>query len=142
LQLRATRAGVVDRIMKEPGEYVKAGEGILKIVGEPRQIIGFLPQDQLHSIKEGQRVWITPTRERGRIEETTINFLAPRMNTVPDSTSPVPNKRLFGQDVICDLPKEMKLLPGQTVIIHLDDPRNVPILTDFFRKIFHNDDLE
>jgi multidrug efflux pump subunit AcrA (membrane-fusion protein) len=142
LQLRATRAGTVDRIMKEPGEYVKAGEGILKIVGDPVQIVGFLPQDQLHSITVGKEVFITPTRERNRIEPSKIKFLAPRMNTVPDSTSPIPNKRLFGQDVVCDLPPGLNLLPGQTVIIHLDDPRSVPILTDIFRKIFHNEDLE
>lgn len=137
LVLRASRAGTVDLIIKEPGEYVKAGEGILKIVGDPTQIIGFLAQDQLGQVAEGKPVWITPTQDRTKVFQTTVHYLAPRMNSLPDSTGPTANSRLFGRDVICDLPKDGTWLPGQTVIIWIEPPGSVPLLN----KLLTNDDV-
>jgi multidrug resistance efflux pump len=141
LTLRAANAGIVDRINKEPGEFVKAGEGVLKIVGQAKQIVAFLPQDQLGTMGVGDKVWIVATRDRKTAFEGKIDYLAPRMNTVPDATSPIPNKRLFGQDVIISYPMESKMLPGQTVIVHLEDPKSVPLLSDWINTIFSNDDL-
>lgn len=137
LILRATRDGVIDRILKEPGEYVKAGDGVLKIVGGPSQIIGFLSQDQIDAIKKDKEVWITPTSDRTKIYNSKVLFLAPRMNTLPDSTGPSANSRLFGRDVICEYPKESGLLPGQTVIIWIEPPGDIPILN----RLIRNDDI-
>jgi multidrug resistance efflux pump len=142
LTLRAPIDGVVDRITKARGQYVKAEESILKIVGEATQIVAFLPQDQLTSIKEGTKVWLTPSGDRRNPIESTIHYLAPRMNTVPDAASPIPNKRLFGRDVVIDYPKGCGLLPGQTIIVHLEDPRNIPVLSEFINSVFANDDLK
>ena len=128
LTLHATRAGTVDRILKEPGEYVKAGEGILKIVGGPTQIIGFMSQDQIAQIEQGKKVWITPTSDRSKIYDSKVLYLAPRMNSLPDSTGPAANSRLFGRDVICEYPPHAELLPGQTVIIWIEPPGDVPLL--------------
>lgn len=148
--LKATTSGIVDRILKEPGEYVKTGEGILKIVADPTQIIGFLPEDQLSQIHPGKTVWITPSHNRTTSYESKILFLAPRMNSLPDSTSPLPNKMLHGRDIICEYPKsaivangpdgqtQYSLLSGQTVIIHIERPGNVPLIN----QIFRNDDAE
>ena len=147
--LTANTSGIVDRIMKEPGEYVKAGEGILKIVGDPTQIIGFLPEDQLNQIHVGKKVWITPSHDRTHAYESKILFLAPRMNSLRDSTSPLPNKLLHGRDIICEYPAEAMipgstpggeptylLLPGQTVTIHIEKPGTIPLIN----QIFRNDD--
>jgi multidrug resistance efflux pump len=146
MTLRATRSGTVDRILKEPGEYVKAGEGVLKIVGYPTQIVGFLPEDQLSQISIGKQVWITSTLNRARAYKSKVLYLAPRMNSLADSTSPLPNKRVHGRDVICEYPPECvkagdppiyDLLSGQTIIIHLEKPGSIPLLN----RIFHNDDM-
>ncbi len=143
LVLKANCDGYVDLINKENGEFVKQGEGILKIVAKPSQIVAFLPQDQLGAISVGDKVWLTATNDRKTIiEGCSIQYLAPRMNTVADSTSPIPNKRLFGRDVIIDYPSESGLLPGQTVIVHLEDPRDVPFLSSFINGLFSNDDLD
>ena len=128
LTLHAARAGTIDRILKEPGEFVKQGEGVLKIVGSPTQIIGFLAQDQITQLSQGQKVWITPTSDRTKIYPSKVLYLAPRMNSLPDSTGPTPNSRLFGRDVLCDYPVDSHLLPGQTVIIWLEPPGDVPLL--------------
>lgn len=131
LTLHASRAGTIDRILKEPGEFVKQGEGVLKIVGSPTQIIGFLAQDQINQISQGQKVWITPTSDRKRIFDSKVLYLAPRMNSLPDSTGPSANSRLFGRDVLCEYPPNSQLLPGQTVIIWIEPPGEVPLLNQW-----------
>ncbi len=135
LTLKANRDGIVDLIMKESGEFVKQGEGVLKIVGKATQIVGFLAQDQLGQIAVGKKVWITSTKDRRQVFESKVQFLAPRMNSVRDVSSTAAS-RLFGRDVICEYPSTSNLLPGQTVIIWLEPPGDVPLLN----KLFTNDD--
>lgn len=132
--LRATRAGTVDRILKEPGEYVKPGESIMKIVGEPTQVIGFLSQEQVGNVKSGDTVWITPSMDRNKVFESKVLHLSPRMNTLPDVTGPMANSRVSGRDVVCAFPASSGLLPGQTVIIWIEPPGKIPLIGDWFSK--------
>lgn len=144
-QLITTHGGTVDRIGKEVGEFVKVGEGVLKIVGDPEQIICFLPQDQANDLNIGHKVWIANTSDKGQIFESVVIGIAPRINNVPNATSPLPNQRVHGRDILVRYPdgakpttpdKPYKLLPGQTVIIHLEKPGEVPLMN----RLFHNDD--
>ena len=50
------------------------------------------------------------------------------MNSLPDSTGPTANSRLFGRDVLCEYPASSHLLPGQTVIIWIEPPGEIPLL--------------
>jgi multidrug resistance efflux pump len=143
--LRATKGGIIDRIGKEVGEYAAVGEGILKIVGDPTNIVCFLPQDQMENIKVGQQVWAASTSDKSIIFTSTIEGISPRVNNLSDSTSPLPNQRIHGRDVIIKYPPEALpkkpgdaygLLPGQTLVIHLTHPGGVPLLDE----VFHNDE--
>ena len=144
-ELRTTKGGIVDRVGKEKGEYVKAGDGVLKVVGEPEHIICFLPQDQSDDLTEGQKVWVVSTSDKRKIFESTVEGISPRINNLPDSSSPIPNRRIHGRDVIIHYPPAAlptaespgyKLLSGQTVVIHTTKPGEVPLLD----RIFPNDD--
>jgi multidrug resistance efflux pump len=141
-QLIATHGGIVDRLDKEVGEYVNVGGGVLKIVGDPEQIICFLPQDQANQLAKGTPVWVTSTSELGKDYESVVEEVSPRINNLPDATSPLPNQRVHGRDVIVKYPDKAKdgskflLLPGQTVIIQTEKPGNVPLLN----RLFPNDD--
>jgi multidrug resistance efflux pump len=144
-ELRTTKGGVVDRVGKEKGEYVKAGDGVLKVVGEPEHIVCFLPQDQSDDLTEGQKVWVVSTSDRRKIFESTVEGISPRINNLPDSSSPIPNRRIHGRDVMIHYPPAAlptaespgyKLLSGQTVVIHTTKPGEVPLLD----RIFPNDD--
>ncbi len=137
LTLKATHDGIVDLVLKEEGEFVKQGEGILKIVGEANQIVGFLAQDQLKNIAVGQKIWITSTKDRANVIESKVNFMAPRMNSLKDVSGGSTN-RLFGRDIICEYPRNSGLLPGQTVIIWLEEPGKVPWLN----RLLTNEDAE
>ncbi|MBP7949966.1 MAG: HlyD family efflux transporter periplasmic adaptor subunit [Verrucomicrobiales bacterium] len=132
LRLKATVGGIIDRIDKEPGEFVMEGEGIVKIVADPTQVIGFLAQEQVDRVEVGADVWITPLSDRTQVFHSKVLFLAPRTNFLSNSTSPAPGARLFGRDVICEYPKGSTLLPGQTVTIHLDRPGAIPLWDQFF----------
>ena len=144
-QLITPHGGTVDRIGKEVGEFVKPGDGVLKIVGDPEQVVCFLPQDQANDLKIGRKVWVANTSDKGMIFESEVTGISPRINNLADATSPLPNRRVHGRDILVKYPDDakpsasgepFKLLPGQTVIIHLEKPGEVP----WINRLFHNDD--
>lgn len=144
--LRTTKGGTVDKLEKEVGEYAKAGESILRVVADPDQLVGFLPQEHIDDLKIGSQVWVTPAQDRHQIFETTISAISPRINSLADATSPLPNRRLYGRDVVIQYPQAalpaqkggpFKLVPGQTIIIHTSKPGEIPLMN----KVFHNDDI-
>lgn len=143
--LRTTRGGIVDRLEKEDGEFVAQGEAVMRVVAEPDQIVAFLPQDQIGNLNIGDTVWITPALDRNHIFESKISAISPRINTHADATSPLPNRRIYGRDVVCTFPKAALpatpgdpglLVPGQTVTVHVKRPGDIPLMN----RIFHNDD--
>lgn len=146
-ELKTPHGGTVDLIEKEIGEFVKPGDAVLRIVGDPEQVVCFLPQDQANDLKIGHKVWIANTADKSQIFESVVIGVSPRINNVRDLTSPLPNRRVHGREVVVKYPEgakpsapgdPFKLLPGQTVIIHLDKPGDVP----WINRIFHTDDNE
>lgn len=144
--LRTTKGGTVDKLEREVGEYAKAGESILRVVADPDQLVGFLPQEHIGDLQIGSTVWVTPAQDRHQIFETTVNAISPRINSLADATSPLPNRRLYGRDVVIQYPRAalpaqkggpFKLVPGQTIIIHTSKPGELPLMN----QVFHNDDL-
>lgn len=144
-ELKTPHGGTVDRVEKEIGEFVQVGESVLRIVGDPEQVICFLPQDQANQLSLGQKVWVASTSNKADIFESTVTGISPRINNLPDTSSPLPNRRVHGRDVVIAYPQTAmakapgepwKLVPGQTVIIHTEKPGEIPLLD----KIFHNDD--
>lgn len=131
-ELIARRDGTVDRILKEPGEFVRAGESIAKVVAEPTQILGFLPQQEVTALQQGATVWVTSTVDRYSTFESTIIDLSPRIDNVRDAASPLPNQAVRGRTVLIAYPRESGFLPGQTVIIHVQPPGELSLLNRFF----------
>ena len=143
--LRTTRGGTVDRLEKEEGEFVAQGEAVMRVVAEPDQIVAFLPQEQIGKLSVGDTVWITPALDRSNIFESQVTAISPRINNLADATSPLPNKRMYGRDIVCTFPKAALpavkgqpglLVPGQTVTVHVQRPGDIPLMN----RIFHNDD--
>ncbi len=149
-ELQATHGGTIDRIGKEPGEYAKAGESVLKIVGDPKQLVCFLPQDQADNYQPGTTLFVASTSNRRDYYQAKVLELSPRINNLQDSTSPLPNQRVHGRDVVLEYPEACRpkapgdaylLLPGQTLIIHTSKPGDLGV-AGWFNKIFHNDDAK
>jgi multidrug resistance efflux pump len=130
--IKSSHTGIVDRIDKDEGEFVSRGTPILRIVAFPQIIRAFLPEDQINQIRKGSTVWVSPQSERTQVFETKVRAISPRVNSVPDTSSPLPNQILHGQEVVIDYPKNSGLAPGQRVVIHLKPPGRVELFTKLF----------
>lgn len=146
-RLTTTAGGTVSVIEKEAGEYCQAGESVLRIVGDPEKLVCFLPQDQTGDLKLGQQVWVSPAYKKEVAYMTKVVGISPRIDNLPDSTSPLPNKRIHGQYVELQYPPDclprapgdsFLLLPGETIIVHLRAPGEIPLIN----RIFHSDEKE
>ncbi len=145
--LKTTRGGVIDRLEKEEGEFVAKGQSVMRVVAEAEQIVAFLPQEQIGKLKVGDPVWITPALDRNNIFEAKVIAISPRMNNLADATSPLPNRRIYGRDVVISFPEAARpavpgqaglLVPGQTVTVHIKRPGDIPLMN----RIFHNDEAD
>jgi multidrug resistance efflux pump len=140
--LRAPKGGVVEKLDKLEGAFVVAGESVVQVVADPGRIVAFLPQDQLGSVKAGSKVWITPAHSRTAIYESHVVSVGSRVTSVPDTTSPMRNSRVYGRNLTIAMPPEARstemeaamLLPGETVIIHTRPPGEVPFIDRLFRS--------
>jgi multidrug resistance efflux pump len=130
--IKSSHTGVVDRIDKDEGEFVAQGTPIVRIVAFPEMIRAFLPEDQINQIQKDSRVWVSPQTDRTKAFETRVRAISPRVNAVPDTSSPLPNMILHGQEVVINYPKDSGLAPGQRVIVHLKEPGRV----ELFAKLF------
>ncbi|MDB4673652.1 HlyD family efflux transporter periplasmic adaptor subunit [Verrucomicrobiales bacterium] len=128
LELKTSVSGGVYRIEKEPGEYVRAGETVVRVVAAPNVIIGFLPQEEQGRLAVGDTVWVSSTNDRHTPYATDVTSISPRVSNTPDRASPLPNKMLRGREITLNIPEGLDLLPGQTVIIHVDEPGGLPFI--------------
>lgn len=134
MTLRAVHAGSVYRVEKEPGEVVNAGETVVRVVAKPENIVGFLPQEKVDVVNIGDHVWVASTSSRHTYHESKVIAISPRMSNTPDRASPLPNKMLRGREVTIALPPGVNFLPGQTVIIDVSKPGEVPFFVKFFQS--------
>lgn len=130
--LRSGHDGFVDRVERDNGEFVLKGETILRIVAHPETIRVLLPNDQLGHIKVGDKVWVSSITDRYKYFESKILNLSPRVTNAPNTTSPLPNQVLHGQEIIADYPKDSGFIPGQPVILHTEEPGKIPLVTRLF----------
>ncbi|MDB6069637.1 MAG: hypothetical protein JWL81_808 [Verrucomicrobiales bacterium] len=135
--LRAGKGGVVDKLDKSAGEFVRAGDSVLQVVAPTGKIVAFLPQAELGRLKEGDKVWITPAHDRNAIYESRVSKVSPRISSVYDASSPLPNQRIYGRNIVMPFPEAAGgnpplLSPGQTVVIHTSRPGSVPLLNRLF----------
>jgi multidrug resistance efflux pump len=130
--LRSGHDGFVDRIERDDGEFILKGQTILRIVAHPQHIRVLLPNDQLGSVKVGDPVWISSITDRYRYFKSEIQNMSPRVTNAPNTTSPLPNQVLHGQEIIARYPPESGYIPGQPVILHTEEPGKVPLLARLF----------
>lgn len=124
--------GFVDRVERDDGEFVLKGDTILRIVGHPQHIRVLLPNDQLGSVAVGDTVWVSAITDRYKYFKTEIQNMSPRVTNAPNTTSPLPNQVLHGQEIIARYPPESGFIPGQPVILHTVEPGKVPFLARLF----------
>jgi len=130
--LYSSHDGKVDRIERDDGEFILKGDTILRVTAHPKHIRVLLPNDQLGTVKVGDPVWVSSITDKYKYFKTKIINTSPRVTNAPNTTSPLPNQVLHGQEIIAEYPPESGFLPGQPVILHTEEPGQVPFLTRLF----------
>jgi multidrug resistance efflux pump len=138
-QLRSGQGGVVDRIDRHPGDYARAGESIVQVVAETGKIVGFLPQANLGRLQVGDTVWVSPAHDRNAVYQTEVTNISSRISSLLDASSPLPNQRIYGRNIVVRFPEAAggsppRLAPGQSVTVHTSRPGGVPMLNRLFPR--------
>lgn len=124
--IRAKNAGFISAIIHRPGDIVKEADPIAVIVtSKPKRVKGIIIDEYVDVVNVGDKVWVSPEHRREDLREASVIAISPTMTAVPDQTSTVPNRMVFGREIICSLPPGDKLLPNQRVIIHVVEPGKV-----------------
>ena len=136
-QLRTGSGGVVDRIDRHAGDFARAGESVIQVVAETGKIVGFLPQANLGKLKTGDTVWVSPAHDRNAVYETSVTNISSRISSLLDASSPLPNQRIYGRNIVVGFPESAGgdpplLSPGQSVTIHTSRPGEIPVLNRLF----------
>lgn len=136
-QLRTGPGGVVDRIDRHAGDFARAGESVVQVVAEGGKIVGFLPQADLGRLQTGDTVWVSPAHDRNAVYESKVTNISSRISSLLDASSPLPNQRIYGRNVVVGFPEAAGgspplLSPGQSVTIHTRQPGAIPILNRLF----------
>ncbi len=132
MTLASSHDGVVDRVERDNGEFVLKGETIVRIVAYPEVIRVMLPNDQIGQVKVDDPVWVSASTDRYIYYKSKVLNLSPRVTNAPNTTSPLPNQVLHGQEIIVDYPQESRFYPGQPVIVHTEEPGKIPLITRLF----------
>jgi multidrug resistance efflux pump len=126
MTITTTRSGVVAQVNHRAGEIVQGGDPIVLIVTDKTtRVRGLVVDEYVSTVSVGDPVWVTPEHNREDIRKATVSAVAPIMTGVPDQTSTVPNRMVFGREIVCELPEGDTLLPNQRVIIHVNEPGEV-----------------
>ncbi|MBC8453551.1 HlyD family efflux transporter periplasmic adaptor subunit [PVC group bacterium] len=87
--LTASRDGVVAQIGARPGDVVRAGQEIVRIVSEKsNRIIGFLPEVFLGNVNVGQNAVIWRDRDGKRMDAKVVS-IAPDVRELPGRITPI-----------------------------------------------------
>lgn len=130
--LYSNHDGFVAKVERDDGEFVLKGETIVRVVASPEHIRVLLLNDQLGRVKVGDKVWVSAIYDRYKYFETVVTDMSPRIINGPNTTSPLPNQVIHGQEIIAKYPMESGFIPGQPVIVHIEEPGKVPLLTRLF----------
>jgi multidrug resistance efflux pump len=119
--LRAQHDGVVAEIAHPAGEVVRVGIPVVKVtIEQPPVILGFLHETDLGRVVAGQVVYLTPANNPDREIQGRVENLIPRINLVPDATSPLPNKISRGMTLVVHPIEALDFTPGQKIEIRPD----------------------
>ena len=118
--LRATRGGVVSRVLRQSGDVAIAGEPVVRIsTSNALRITGMLMQRQLLGLAVGDVLRVTRTVTGGQMTLTAqVETIEPEVMDLLDPLNPVPRFPLRGCHVRLRVIEENNgLVPGETVLL-------------------------
>jgi HlyD family secretion protein len=115
--LKASRDGVVSRILLRPGDVVPAGTPIVRIVSpSSNRIYGFIPEPRpAYHLHVGDTALVWRRAHGDRKFRAVVTAIEPEFDPLPGRVSPIQGQPLRGRRVVVDLLEPHDLVPGETV---------------------------
>jgi len=136
--LTAHQAGTVATIRHKPGAVVRRGDPMFPVMtivtDEGVRARGFILEEDAAKVKVGDPVTVVPASDRANIHQGEILALAPQIIGVPDAASTVNNRLVQGREVEVTLDNSQGLIPGQSVIIEVGEPKKFDWWSFGFRR--------
>lgn len=118
--LRASRSGIVSRVLRQPGDVVVAGEPVVRVASSSSlYITGLLIQRQLDGLSVGDKLRVTRATD-GRPAPLTaqVESIEPEVMDLLDPFNPAPRYPVRGRRVrLRVLDENNTLVPGETVTL-------------------------
>ncbi len=104
--------------VRKPGEVVAEGDPILVIAeSSPREILAYVPETQMSQIQRGMKVQLVRNHAPTQIVESQVSRIGPAVEQVTQRLWVNPDFPEWGLPVLIKVPPEMKLAPGETLIV-------------------------
>jgi len=118
--LRASRAGIVSRLFRQPGDVVVAGEPVVRVASSSSlYITGLLTQRQLEGLAVGDKLRVSRVAVGSRVPLTAqVETIEPEVMDLLDPFNPAPRYPVRGRHVhLRVLDENNTLVPGETVTL-------------------------
>lgn len=107
-----------ENVLRRPGEVVTAGEPLFAIAEiEPRDILAWVNEGQLNSIREGMLVELIKNTEPALIARSQTTYVAPLVEQMPERLWTNPAIPQWGRPILIEIPPGLELVPGELVRI-------------------------
>ena len=116
--LKASRAGVVSRVLRQPGDVVVAGEPLVRVASaNSLYITGFLMQRRFEGLEVGDKLRVTRGTAGNPVRLTAqVEAIDPEVMDLLDPFNPAPRFPVRGRRVrLRVLEQNNTLVPGETV---------------------------
>ncbi len=105
-------------VIRKPGEVVAEGDPILIIAeASPQEILAYVPETQMNMVQPGMKVKLVRNHEPTQVVESQITRLGPAIEQVTQRLWLNPTLPEWGLPVLIKVPPEMKLSPGETLLV-------------------------
>jgi HlyD family secretion protein len=118
--VRARVDGTVAVQLKQPGEVVTAGTGVVRVVSaRPGMVVAWLSTRQVREVSLGRKASVRRARLLGASFPGEVVEIGPEVEELPPQVRTAPNARSWGRRVVIAIKPGTDLLPGEELGVQL-----------------------
>jgi len=105
-----------ENLLRRSGEVVTVGDPLFAVAEiEPREIIAYVNEKQLSSIREGTLVELVKSTEPAQIARSQITYVSPVIEQMPERLWVRPTIPQWGRSVLIKIPAGLRVVSGELV---------------------------
>jgi HlyD family secretion protein len=118
--VRARVDGTVASLLKEQGEVVTAGTGLVRVVtARPGMVVAWLTTRQVREVTLGRKATVRRARLLGPSFAGEVVEIGPEVEELPPQVRTAPNARSWGRRITIAVKDGVDLLPGEELGVNL-----------------------